>query len=302
MKTKYKAFTLTELLVVIAIIGLLVGLAVPALMGAKKAAKKMAEKNNLTNMELAIEQFKLDHGFYPESGERQIPLPVNLVPPKVAGPGPKDQGAHLLFEAMAGLDTLGYEESHYYWYEDGGQGSGQTIGTPIKWNDAGTLILTAKRWEYMDLSKTRYGVIGDHVDPTVLRAHPGSNNFGSGSNPNYVFLDNLEWNEPRAILYYRARKSGKVLADIYKYDDNVDITMDTNSDGYIQYREMPNPNDHSVPNFDAPDFYVYIVDPRTEVTGVSVAVRPFNKDTFLLISAGWDHIYGTEDDITNFNK
>ena len=44
-------------------------------------------------------------------------------------------------------------------------------------------------------------------------------------------------------------------------------------------------------------FGAYIEDPRVTMSG---GAAPHNADSFLLISAGPDHLYGTSDDITNF--
>jgi hypothetical protein len=46
-------------------------------------------------------------------------------------------------------------------------------------------------------------------------------------------------------------------------------------------------------------FYEILTKPDTAGTNWN---RPFNPDTFILISAGWDGIYGTKDDITSFNN
>jgi len=285
---KRKAFTITELLVVIAIIAVLLGIALPALNQAKKSAKVMAERSTLSNMELAIEAFKNDHGYYPESVPR-----TNLLEEFQGGPGPEDQGAHRLAEALLGLDLLGYEENHYYKVEDGSITGTLPEGTPLVWSDgAGGFVEAKRHGPYMDSSDVKVGTMGRNVrSGDVPAAHPGSTNFPDGvSNPNYVFLDNLEYDQPRPILYYRARRSGRSLGTIYDYSHNAEITMDVFGGGL------------SYPTFDDPtgyEFGYFIWDPRTGPVDEPTA-RPHNKDTFLLIGAGFDHVYGTEDDITNF--
>ena len=44
-------------------------------------------------------------------------------------------------------------------------------------------------------------------------------------------------------------------------------------------------------------FDAYIIDPKS-----TVAARPVNPSTFLLVSAGADGIYGTKDDVKNWGK
>jgi len=295
MKTKNQAFTLTELLVVIAIIALLVGIAVPSLMGARKSAKKMREKNNITNMSTAIESFKNDHGFYPESGLRspgdprfQVLLPMQ----QQNNIQPVDQGAHRIVESLVGLDFRGYQEEHYY--ELAKNNPDFPDGTPIFPNPFPPPDnKITKRWEYLEIDNYKFA--------TMQEAHKYGVNFANG-NDNYVFVDQLELNEFRAILYYRARSSGTTIGNIYNYDDNRSITLDLDNRPDVPERpsEFIHYLDKKTPSFDVDDYYEYILNPKTATpqnTGL-----PFKKDSFLLIGAGWDHIYGTEDDITNFNK
>jgi prepilin-type N-terminal cleavage/methylation domain-containing protein len=67
-------FTLVELLVVITIIGILAGLASVAAYGVFVKAKAAAIKTDITNLESALEKYKLDYGGYPPSDMNDIPL------------------------------------------------------------------------------------------------------------------------------------------------------------------------------------------------------------------------------------
>jgi len=64
---KKSGFTLTELLVVIAIISLLVGLTMPALYKLKIRAARTRTYALINKIDIAMEQFKSDIGFYPDS-------------------------------------------------------------------------------------------------------------------------------------------------------------------------------------------------------------------------------------------
>jgi len=62
-----QAFTLIELIVVIAIIGVLTAFAVPNFMAARERARDVQRKNDLKQLQSAIEMYKLDNGEYPSS-------------------------------------------------------------------------------------------------------------------------------------------------------------------------------------------------------------------------------------------
>jgi len=60
-----RAFTLIEVLVVLIILGLLAALIVPKLTGRVDEARIETTKLQLKSIKSALEQFKLDNGFYP---------------------------------------------------------------------------------------------------------------------------------------------------------------------------------------------------------------------------------------------
>lgn len=61
------AFTLIELIVVIAIISVLTAFAVPNFMAARERARDAQRKNDLKQLQSAIEMYKLDSGEYPSN-------------------------------------------------------------------------------------------------------------------------------------------------------------------------------------------------------------------------------------------
>lgn len=75
MKNNYSqyGFTLIELVVVIAIIGVLTAFAVPNFMAARERARDVQRKNDLKQLQNAIEMYKLDYGEYPPD-EQTLPL------------------------------------------------------------------------------------------------------------------------------------------------------------------------------------------------------------------------------------
>ncbi|MBN1844735.1 MAG: type II secretion system protein [Sedimentisphaerales bacterium] len=273
MNGKRKGFTLVELLTVIAIIALLLSLAVPALNEARMRARIVGDQASLRVVNNAVENFANDMTYYPDSDQRHMLL--------VQGGQDNtnwDQGAHRLFEALAGMDYIGYQKDHYY--------NTNVDGKPIDINDAVT-----ERWgPYVKLESVKIGTMQD--------AHPGGENWAAGNN-NPVFMDTLDAREPRAILYYRAHASKTLLPQIFNYADNQLITQDTiGGDPYYE-------------DFDAPEeFYKFVWNPDTgyppggstagPASYTNPSARPYNMDSFILINAGRDHEYGTADDITNF--
>lgn len=65
MPMKERGFTLIELLVVVIILGVLAALVVPRITGRVDEAKIEATKVQLKALKDALEQYKLDNGFYP---------------------------------------------------------------------------------------------------------------------------------------------------------------------------------------------------------------------------------------------
>ncbi|MEW6720181.1 MAG: type II secretion system major pseudopilin GspG [Thermodesulfobacteriota bacterium] len=62
-------FTLIEIMVVIVILGLLAALVVPKLIGRTEEAKKTQARVQIKHIQQALELFKLDNGFFPETDQ-----------------------------------------------------------------------------------------------------------------------------------------------------------------------------------------------------------------------------------------
>ncbi|RLI47915.1 MAG: hypothetical protein DRP09_21945 [Candidatus Thorarchaeota archaeon] len=286
MRVKRRGFTLVELLTVIAIIALLLSLALPALNEARMKAREVGDKASLRTINDAIENFAAEMGHYPNSRRNGVLYPFSGDPTAILDTAawPPDQGAHVLFESLVGLDRIGYQKDHFYYVRDDGK--------PMTWDyNLGRPVVTERRSPFVKLESVNVG--------TMEKAHPASTNFQGNVNNNPVFMDTLDVSQPRPILYYKARTSRHLLDQIYDYGDNAAITDDINRDTGDPYHER---------FFNKPaGFYEYIWDPKTGVdpsSGVASfgnpSARPYNADTFILINAGRDHEYGTTDDITNF--
>jgi hypothetical protein len=96
------------------------------------------------------------------------------------------------------------------------------------------------------------------------------------------------------VLYYRADTS-KMSHDItktdniYNYKDNQDFLGMG-----LPWETGTKPPLWGPTGSEGKVFYENTQDKESPIP------RPYNKDSYILISAGWDGIYGTRDDVYNF--
>ena len=111
----------------------------------------MAERTNLNYIETAVEDFAMEMGFYPPSRRPLlpgIPQPYALRVVDASNPYffntklvPPDQGAHILYESLMGLDPLGYQKDHFY------EISTDLVGVPVA-PDVSGMKTPTKRYEF----------------------------------------------------------------------------------------------------------------------------------------------------------
>jgi prepilin-type N-terminal cleavage/methylation domain-containing protein len=288
IRTTGKAFTLVELLVVISIIAMLIGIMVPVIGVAKKHAKTMTMKATLGAIGVGLEQFRNDQSRYPDSSVRNNGTNEYCLKADggVADTNFIDVGAHRLAEAMFGIDMLGYSS-----YQVGGINYYNVNATGEPCDDS--LLNAIQRADaYIDISSVKIGKMTDVIDVPINLNAEQQKVWGNPYTP--VILDNFSVKKARPILYYKANTGGNLIHDIYKYYDNAYITNPFMT-ALVPYTGT------------AKDFYNYIWDTETGIgAGVgklrSPSARPYNRDSFLLISAGPDGEYGTQDDICNFER
>ncbi len=286
IRTVGKAFTLVELLLVISIIAMLIGIMVPVIGAAKKQAKTMAMKATIGAITVGLEQFRNDQSRYPDSSVRNDGTKEYCLLPNGNGWTDErvDVGAHRLAEAMFGIDMLGYSS-----YQVNGVNYYNVNANGKPCDDSLNAIQRADA--YIDTSSVKIGKMADVAAPEGVAFEPKV--WGNPYTP--VILDNFSVKKARPILYYKANTGGNLIHEIYNYYDNAYITNPFNMTALVPYTGT------------AKDFYNYIWDTETGIdTGAgklrSPSARPYNRDSFLLISAGPDGEYGTQDDICNFER
>ena len=314
MKPKRKAFTLVELLVVIGIIALLVGLVIPGLNMARTYAKEASVKATFQSLGTGLDVFLNDHGYYPQSSVREddsgdeCALKIITIPADEDGDTDHiDVGAHRLAEAMFGIDQLGYsthivnELNYYKTISDTGS---DDFGAPC--DDETPNPNPIERFgPYISTDQLKIGTMNDVEIPATATTPLTGDPLKVWTNTNPVILDAFTKKHP--ILYYRARKSARRLTDIddknngiFEYEHNAHITD-------LYGMSDATPTDLGVEG-DWKRFPYYVWDKNTGVeTGTttkfqSSGARPYRSDSFMLISAGNDGAYGTEDDICNFTR
>jgi len=283
-------FTIVELLTAVAIVALLIGILLPALTYVRNTAKETMQKAQLGTIELALTAFKNDYGEYPPSQfEHPTPPPCNYC------------GAQKLAEALLGWDLLGFHPKSA-WRADGlDENGGKWTYDPC--GVRGDATLNERKGPYLETATARVFRLGDLFSPrstAPLDPYPFvlCDVFGVKK----ITLANETVNAGTPILYYRANTSSKTISApaesynrIYDYKDNIPlISLGRVTDGATHPLAQVSPyivfyGDPTVPTLG------YIQDPR-----VTAPPWPYRPDSYILISAGVDGLYGTADDITNF--
>ena len=328
MRPKYNGFTIVEMLTVIAVIAVLVGLLLPATTVVRHMARNVKQRSQFTAIGLGLEAFKQDFGYYP--------------PSNAALNGTGNQafytGSQKLAEAMIGRDLLGYNEKSDLVSTDGVDAAVdlanrpyplQTEVTPDIYQDN----LKQRKNLYVELATAnafrvyRENGFGLYDNPLLLKSNPLYDSYvlcDEFARKSVTMPDGSIVKAGSPILYYRANPSHKTIQEL----DNINAlglnTYDMRDNDYLVYDvrrangEITSAEPMTCINSSADTsswqqravfFYKnknsavstggtgYIQDPK--VVNYPTA---YKSDSYLLISAGLDGLYGTADDITNFGN
>jgi len=300
-------FTMVELTAVIVVVAVLVSLLIPAINGVQKSAKNLRQRAQFASIEIALESFKNDHRDYPESIYNAVS----------SASVSKYGGAQKLAEAMVGLDGFGFHPDSL-WNADGTDGSAVPMYQPGLGNITGitqaeiAANLEARSDLYLELETSNITKVDDIYPDSVLGVHvaPGTfvlsdmfkkvKNISTGEKTGMpilyfkAYLQNTDQPHARDLAGNSSNPYSSANDDLtnstirnYRYcisDCKNFISLDAPFDG----------TRHPMNNNNNMDFYDAVAHP--DFTGV-----PYRSDSYILLSAGADGYYGTEDDVYNFN-
>jgi type II secretory pathway pseudopilin PulG len=315
-KQANKGFTIIELLTVMSIVILLIGVLVPALNKTRIFAKKVVQKGQFHEISKGLELYRTEHqDTYPDSSAADA-----------AGDG--YCGAMKLCEALLGQDGMGFHPSSQF------NAKGTIIepnGTerdiypfdlcnqigPTDAEYASLIPNIQERIKYVDSENIKAARLKDlysWYDTDGASYYSGvlfqqSTDTSPFDFPNAVITDVYLRAQSKCggggktgmpVLYYKADPS-KMIHDvnnmyggsnpnIYNFDDNYAITALG-----CPWESAPPPVGAHPMQTNPLTFYKEITNPRSTSTP-----RPHNEDGYILMSAGYDGLYGTRDDVFNF--
>lgn len=284
------AFTMVELLTVLVIIAILVALLIPAVAMVRNMAKETQQKAQLTTIEMALTAFRNDYGDYPQSSWDRPPGDYC--------------GAQKLSEALVGWDLMGFHPKSA-WRADGeGKNSRDETYDPDKNrddnpNDGTPDTLKERKGPYLELATTNVFRLNQLFDDTGTRLAEDTFVLCDVFGARRITL--AAGNIVKAgtpILYYRANTSSKDHITNPQYDKRIYNVLDNRFLVELKKVTTAGTADEVHPLEDNSNrykaFYDFITDTKVEVPW------PHRPDSYILITAGVDGLYGTSDDIRNF--
>lgn len=325
METKREkfGFTLVELLTVMSVIAILIGVLVPALNLVRKMAKDTSQKAQFHSISVSLDIYNGEMGEYPESAVKGTSAGYTT-------------GAQRLAEALVGRDMLGFDPmTSWDAYLDNGVTTGTIPYASAALGDPGpeeTKSLNRRKGPYLNPEKIEAHNVGDLYKGTIGAGQVYDGLASNNNKPAPVLTDIYRIRDVTVgsktvkagspVLYYRANTSltgstifpntqisGITLTTLtasrtetqgYIYDslDNEDLlalgdvatqTKQHRFDGLTPYTDTATTENGR--------WIFYDTITNSKITSLP---RPYNASSYLLISAGYDGIYGTTDDITNF--
>ena len=293
MKRKKTGFTMVEILTVVGIIAILVAVLIPALTMVRRIAKETQQKAQLTAIDLALIAFKADYGDYPPSDWPDLNPPRNDY-----------CGAQKLAEALLGWDLLGFHPKSA-WRSDGRDEDNALVYDLAGTDEENEENLRARRGPYLEFATTNAFRLDDlytgplGTGPLAPDTFVICDVFGTKK---IILAGGKTVRAGTPILYYRADTSKKtidppvaVTKRIYNVYDNLPIVN-------LKWQEdrKKDPSKDQPPLMDPGGMYSFFYEEYIRDPKITAMKWPYRPDSYILISAGADGLYGTSDDICNF--
>lgn len=266
-----RAFTLVELLVVIGIIGILIAILVPVISKVRISAQTAATQNMLVQIGAAIENYHHDFGAYPGATPDMF---MGKAPPQgmLTGlTGPES----LVLALLGGVDANFATTPPTFTYNAGLVGNG-----PISFNR----LSPGQKQAYMPYRK-------EQLTPGFCKDDPALSYIKTDSQVP-EFIDAYADPEYRPILYLRANP-GAINGDATKIVGNT-------YEAHTHYNLQPIQPYLKTNSTDPTKSDVFLKG-AADLTVQHYFSNSFGTargaGSFLLISAGANHIYGDNDDI-----
>jgi prepilin-type N-terminal cleavage/methylation domain-containing protein len=299
-------FTLVELITTLAVIAILMAFLIPALTAVQKTAVTVRQKAQFHTISLGLEAFNQDNGYYPPSA--YVSSPVNTY----------YTASERLAEAMIGQDGLGFHPSSRFTTTALADLNGDGQPEPLYRNYA-----NFENFAYYQLPGNMEANLKIRTGPYLeleganavqLQHIYGTAVIGSLRADSLVLVDMFSKvkhlgtgkQTGMPILYYRADSSkvGHSAANDLAIENSTYNVRDALyvynlSNNGIARLPVPFIGPGSIhPMADNPQlFYNATINPN-----FNNPQRPYRAESFILHSAGPDGLYGTTDDIFNFDS
>ncbi len=295
-KGKKWGFTIIELLTVMSIIVILISLLVPSLNTVRRYSRVVRQKGQFHDIGMGLEMFSIDFDGYPSSRDNWLD----------GGAPAAYCGAMKLCEAMMGQDGLGFHPDSVF-KRDGTDNS----TTPIDLYPSPVTIENRRQRKntYVDPDKHIMCAVEDLYDSGGTSPYdPCSSVLCDVFMKFKALVPGKQISGKRIgmpVLYYKA--------DVTKIDHDETVALGKNiydyrdNDGLTKLQVVGITELH--PLNSASTFVdgsgntrtgVWVFYNNTLNKKISTTLKPCNENTFILISAGWDGLYGTKDDVYNF--
>ena len=286
-----KGFTLVELLTALAVVGVLLALVIPALTAVQKSAVNVKQKAQFHTIGLGLEAFQSDTGSYPPS---EYSTAYGYYTP-----------SQRLAEALIGRDGLGFHQESVF------NETGRSGTKPLYCNDSDynsyystpelkAANLSARFGPYLELENAnavQLGSIYASVDSLAAGTFVLVDVFGKVKHRGTGKQTGMP------ILYYKADKTKTSYtttdpaASTYNVLESVAVVNAATLKGIVS-QAVPFLAGSSHPlKTDYSTFYTVTANPN-----FTNPVRPYRAESFILHSAGPDGLYGTMDDVFNFDS